>query len=109
VVAPAGLLLIYIGSVGIILATYLLYRHQAEDMWSGYWGGMLGTTALVCAMGLRTTLPARPLLAIVGLCGGGLILLSIAVDHGLTITISELVCGAILLVGAGFYAAGRKD
>jgi hypothetical protein len=109
VLAPLGWVLILSAAIGLIVATWLLYGNEAPGMWAGYRDGFIGTVVILCAMGLNTSLPKQPLLALIGLAGVLLVLFSVFIDDGRTVFISELVSGAVMLAGVGMYAAGRKS
>ena len=110
VVGPFGWVLILVSGIGMVLATWMLYPPDAEGMWAGYYDGFMATIVVVCAMALRTTLPKPPLLAICGICGILFVLVGVFLDNDSTwIWVSEIVFGAILLVGTGLYAAGNRD
>jgi hypothetical protein len=107
-VRPFGWILIVAAAVGIILATWLIYGLEADGMWAGYRDGFTATVVLVCAMGLNTTLPKKPLLGIIALAGILLILFGAFLDNPTPVFVSELVGGAVLLAGAILYGAGDR-
>jgi hypothetical protein len=107
-VRPFGWVLITASSVGLIIATWLIYGVEAEGMWAGYRDGFTATVVLVCAMALNTSLPKRPLLAVVALAGILLVLFAVFLDTKTTIFVSELVAGALMLAGAILYGAGDR-
>jgi hypothetical protein len=107
--APLGWVLILASGIGLILASWLLYGAGADGMWAGYRDGVIGTTVVLAAMGLNTTLPQKPLLGICGLAGILLILFAVFLDDGDAVFVSELLAGIGLLVGVGLFASGRRD
>jgi len=109
VMAPLGWVLILASGIGLILASWLLYGAGADGMWAGYRDGVIGTTVVLAAMGLNTTLPQKPLLGICGLAGILLILFAVFLDDGNAVFVSELLAGIGLLVGVGLFASGRRD
>lgn len=109
VVAPLGWLVILSAGIGLVLASWLLFGVEASGMWAGYRVGFIGTIAIAAAMALNTTMPAKPALGLIGLCGIILVICGVFVDQGTTVMITELVGGAGLLVGAGLYVSGRKS
>ena len=109
VVAPLGWLLIMVSGVGLILATWLLYGTEASGMWAGYRGGIIGTTVLLAAMWLSTSLPKAPLLGLCGVAGILLVLFAVFIDNETAVFVTELVAGIGLLLGVGLYHAGRRE
>lgn len=109
VVAPSGWILIMGASVGLLLATWLLYPLDADGMWAGYRDGFIATIAIVGALGLNTSLPKRPILGLLGLCGVLLVLFGVFLDNPTKVLISETVAGAVLLAGTALYASGHRD
>ncbi|KQW52941.1 hypothetical protein ASC77_01125 [Nocardioides sp. Root1257] len=109
VMAPLGWLLILVSGIGLILASWLLYGTTAEGMWAGYRDGVIGTTVLLCAMALNSSLPAKPFLGICGVAGILLILFAVFLDDATAVFVSELVAGIGILVGVGLYTSGRRD
>lgn len=108
VVAPAGWLLILATGVGLVLASWTLFGTSASGMWAGYRVGFIGTIVILCAMALNTTLPKQPTLGLLGLLGIGLILFSVFIDQGRTVTLTEAIGGGALIVGTGLQASGRR-
>ena len=108
VVRPFGWILIVASGIGVVLATWLIYGTEAEGMWAGYRDGFTATVVLVCAMGLNTTLPKRPLLGIIALAGILLILFAVFLDNTTQVFVTELVGGAAMLAGAILYGAGDR-
>ncbi|MDI6908381.1 hypothetical protein [Nocardioides sp.] len=106
VVAPFGWLLALLGGVGLILATWLIYPLDEDGMWAGYRGSLIGTVVIVAALWLRTSLPARPAIGLIGLSGVLLVLFAVFLDNSQRVLVSELVAGIVLLLGAGLQAAG---
>ncbi|GAA1772920.1 hypothetical protein GCM10009795_018820 [Nocardioides hankookensis] len=109
VMAPLGWLLILVSGIGLILASWLLYGTTADGMWAGYRDGVIGTTVVLCAMALNTSLPPKPFLGICGLAGILLILFAVFLDDDTAVFVSELAAGIGLLVGVGLYTSGRRD
>lgn len=105
---PFGWILIVAASVGIVLATWLVYGLEADGMWAGYRDGFTATVVLVCAMALNTSLPKRPLLGIIALAGILLILFAVFLDNPTSVFVSELVGGSLILAGAIIYGAGDR-
>jgi hypothetical protein len=108
VVAPLGWVLAISGAVGLLLATWLVYPIDYDGMWAGYRGGIIGTVALVAAMSLRTSLPARPAIGLIGLCGVLLVLFGVFLDNPHRVLVSELAAGVVLMLAAGLLAAGSS-
>ncbi len=106
VVAPFGWVLTIAGAAGLLLATWLVYPLDADGMWAGYRDGIIGTLAIVAAMWLRSSLPARPAMGLIGLCGLALVLFGAFLDNPHRVLVSELAAGAVLLLAAGLLAAG---
>lgn len=109
VVGPLGWVLVLVAGIGLILATWLLYPIDYDGMWAGYRDGIIGTVVILCAMGLRTSVPARPFLGLLGLCGILLVLFGVFLSNPDVVTITEVVAGAALLAGTGMIAAGHRD
>jgi hypothetical protein len=109
VMAPFGWLLILAAGIGLILASWLVYGTEYDGMWAGYRDGFIGTVVVLCAMWLNTTLPKRPVLGLLGVCGILLILFAVFLENETAVFITELVGGVTLLVGTGLYASGRRD
>ncbi|GAA4716070.1 hypothetical protein [Nocardioides conyzicola] len=109
VMAPFGWLLILVSGIGLILASWLLYGAEASGMWAGYRDGVIGTTIVLVAMGLNTSLPKAPLLGICGLAGILLILFAVFLDNETAVFVSELLAGIGLLLGAGLSVSGRRS
>jgi hypothetical protein len=109
VMAPLGWLLILVSGIGLILASWLLYGTEANGMWAGYRDGVIGTTIVLVAMGLNTTLPKQPLLGLTGLAGILLVLFAVFLDNETPVFVTELVAGIGLLLGVGLFASGRRD
>jgi drug/metabolite transporter (DMT)-like permease len=108
VVAPFGWLLALIGGIGLLLATWLIYPTDYDGMWAGYRGSLIGTVVILAAMSLRTSLPARPAIALIGLCGVLLVLFAVFLDNSHRVLVSELAAGIVMLLGAGLQAAGPQ-
>ncbi len=108
VIAPFGWLLALVGGVGLLLATWLIYPIDYDGMWAGYRGNLIGTVVVVAAMWLRTSLPARPAIGVIGLCGVLLVLFAVFLDNSQRVLVSELAAGIVLLLGAGLQAAGPQ-
>lgn len=108
VVAPFGWVLAIAGAVGILLATWLVYPLDDDGMWAGYRGSALGTVALIGAMWLRSSLPAKPAIGLIGLSGVLLVLFGAFLDNPHRVLVSELSAGAVLLLAAGLLAAGSS-
>ncbi|MFC7494196.1 MULTISPECIES: hypothetical protein [unclassified Nocardioides] len=109
VMAPFGWLLILLAGLGLILATWLVYGTEYDGMWAGYRDGIIGTAVVLCAMALNTSLPQKPILGVVGLCGILLILFAVFLDNETAVFVAELAAGIGMLVGAGLYASGRRS
>ncbi|MGB0101208.1 MAG: hypothetical protein WBP61_13090 [Nocardioides sp.] len=106
VVAPFGWLLILSAGIGLILATWLVYPPDYAGMWAGYRDGITATVVVLAALALNTTLPKRPTIAILGLCGILLVLFAVFLDNPTEVFISEIIAGAVLLAGTALYASG---
>ena len=109
VMAPLGWTLILSAGVGLILASWLVYGAGAPGMWAGYRDGIIGTVVVLAGMGLNSSLPKGPLLALCGLGGILLVLFAVFFDNPAHVFVSEIVAGVMLLVGVGLYAAGRRS
>ena len=109
VLAPFGWLLILTAGIGLILATWLLYPLDYDGMWAGYRDGIIATVAVMGALALNTSLPKRPVLGLLGLCGILLVLFGFFLDNPTKVMISEVVAGAVLLAGTALYASGHRD
>lgn len=109
VVAPFGWTLVMAASVGLLLATWLLYPLDADGMWAGYRDGFIATIAIVGALALNTSLPKKPILGLLGLCGVLLVLFGVFLDNPTKVFIAETVGGAVLLAGTALYASGHRD
>lgn len=108
VAAPLGWALSVAAGIGLILASWLLYGTSADGMWAGYRDGIIGTVVLLAAMALNTTLPKRPAIGLLGLCGALLVLFAVFINEGQAVFITELAGGVVLLVGTALLAAGRR-
>lgn len=109
VVSPLGWLLILASGIGLILATWLLYPIGYNGMWAGYRDGVIGTTIVVCAMWLNTTLPKQPALGLVVLGGILAVLLAVFLENPTRVFVAEIVFGVMALVGAALYTGGRRS
>jgi len=109
VVGPFGWMLVMTAGIGLILATWLLYPTDAGGMWAGYRDGFIATIVVVIAMGLRSSLPKQPMVAVLGLLGILLVLFGVFLDNSTEVFLSEVIAGALLLAGAGMVAAGERD
>ncbi|WP_395692052.1 hypothetical protein [Nocardioides sp.] len=109
VVAPLGWVLIVAASLGVIISTWVLFPIDAAGMWAGYRAGFTAAVAFVCALALNTTLPKKPFLGIIALCGALLVLFAVFLDDPTTIFVTELVGGAVLIAGALLYGAGDRS
>ena len=108
VVAPLGWLLALVGGIGLVLATWLIYPIDDDGMWAGYRGGVIGTVVILAAMSLRTSLPARPAIGLIGLSGVLLVFFAVFLDNAHRVLVSELAAGIVLLLAAGLQAAGPR-
>src|SRR5437868_485512 len=81
VVAPFGWVLIMGSGVGLILATWLLYPIDYDGMWAGYRDGIIATVVVLAALALNTSLPKKPALGLLGLCGILLVLFGLFLDN----------------------------
>ena len=106
VVAPLGWALALAGAIGLLLATWLLYPLHADGMWAGYRGSGIGTVVLIAAMSLRSSLPAKPAIGLIGLSGVALVLFAVFLDNPTRVLVPELLSGAVLLLAAGLLASG---
>lgn len=109
VLAPLGWALILASGIGLILATWLLYGNEEWGMWAGYRDGVIGTVVILAAMALNTTLPEKPTLALLGLCGVLLILFAFFLDNEQVVFVSELLAGIGLLAGVGLRVSGSRS
>ncbi|WP_243057609.1 hypothetical protein [Nocardioides sp. SR21] len=109
VVGPVGWVLILSSGIGLILATWMLYPLDAEGMWAGYRGGFTATIVVTCAMALCSSLPKKPIIGLLGICGILLVLFGVFLDNSHVVFLSEVIAGAVLLAGTGMYAAGNRD
>jgi xanthosine utilization system XapX-like protein len=109
VLAPFGWTLILSSGIGLILATWLLYPIDYDGMWAGYRDGIIATVVVLAAMALTVSLPKRPILALLGLCGILLVLFGIFLDNPTKVLIAETVAGAVLLAGTALYASGNRS
>jgi hypothetical protein len=109
VVGPFGWTLILTAGIGLILATWLLYPIDYDGMWAGYRDGVIATVVVLAGMGLNTSLPKRPQLVVLGLCGILLVLFGIFLDNPTKVLISEVAAGGVLLAGTALYASGHRD
>ena len=108
VVAPFGWVLIVGAAVGIIIATWVLYPTDGTGMWAGYRDGFMATICLASACALNTSLPKRPFLGVIGLCGVLMVLLAVFLDDPTVIFVTEIVGGGVLIAGALLYGAGDR-
>lgn len=109
VVAPFGWILILTSGIGLILATWLLYPIDYDGMWAGYRDGVIATVVVLAALALNTSLPKRPAIGLLALCGILLVLFGIFLDNPTKVMISEVVFGGLLLAGTALYASGHRD
>ena len=109
VLAPFGWTLILSSGIGLMLATWLLYPLDAAGMWAGYHDGFIATIVIACALALHTSLPKKPTLGLLGLCGILLVLFGLFLDNPTKVAISEVVAGGLLLAGTALYASGHRD
>ena len=108
VLAPVGWMLTLGAGITLILASWLLYPTDYDGMWAGYRDGFIGTVVIVASMVLRTTLPKRPVLGLLGLLGIALVLFAVFVSEGTDVFVVELVAGIALLVGTAFQAGSER-
>lgn len=109
VLAPFGWLLVMLAGIGLIIATWVLYPLDADGMWAGYRDGFIATIVVACALALNTSLPKRPFIGLLGLCGILLVLFGLFLDNPTKVLISEVVAGGVLLAGTALYASGHRD
>lgn len=109
VVAPFGWILILTAGIGLILATWLLYPIDYDGMWAGYRDGFIATIVVLAALALNTSLPTRPVLGLLGLCGILLVLFGLFLDNPTKVMVSEVTFGALLLAGTALYGSGHRD
>ena len=108
VAAPIGWLLIVAAATGLIIATWALYPVTSDGMWAGYRGGVTATVVILCAMALNTSLPTKPFLGIIGLSGAFLVMSALFISDPTVVIVSEILSGAVILVGTLLYAAGHR-
>jgi hypothetical protein len=109
VVSPFGWALVVTAGIGLLLASWALYPNDYDGMWAGYRGSLIGTVVLVAAMALRSTLPKRPVLGLIGLCGVLLVLFAVFLAEGAQVFVTELVAGITLLIGTALQAGSARD
>ena len=88
VVAPFGWMLALGAGIGLILATWMLYPTDYDGMWAGYRDGIIGALVIIAAMWLRSSLPAAPALALIGLCGVAAVLFAVFLDNSTKVFVS---------------------
>lgn len=108
VLAPLGWIITLMGGIGLILATWLVYPTDADGMWAGYRDGLLATVVIMTAMALRTSLPRRPLLGLLGLCGVLVVFFAVFIDDGHKVFVASLSAGIVILVGTACQAAADR-
>jgi hypothetical protein len=108
VVGPLGWVLTLAAGIGLILATWVLYPGDYDGMWAGYRDGIIGTVVILAAMVLNTSLPAKPALGVLGLCGVLLVLFAVFLDDSTKVFVTELTAGIVLLVGTGMQASASR-
>lgn len=109
VVRPLGWVLALAAGLGLVLATWVLYPTDYDGMWAGYRDGVIGTVALIAVMALRSSLPERPSIGVLALCGLAAVLFAVFLDNPQRVLVSELAAGIALLVGAALLTAtGRR-
>jgi hypothetical protein len=109
VLAPFGWLLILVSGIGLILATWVLYPIDDDGMWAGYRDGIIATVVVLGALALNTSLPKKPVLGLLGLCGILLVLFGIFLDNPTDVLITEVAAGGLLLAGTALYGSGHRD
>jgi hypothetical protein len=109
VAAPFGWALVVTAGIGLLLSSWALYPNDYDGMWAGYRAGLIGTVVLVAAMALRSTLPKRPSLGLLGLCGVLLVLFAVFLAEGTEVFVTELVAGIVLLIGTALQASTARD
>jgi hypothetical protein len=109
VAAPFGWALVVMAGIGLLLSSWALYPNDDNGMWAGYRGSLIGTVVLMAAMALRSTLPKRPVLGLIGLCGVLLVLFAVFLAEGTEVFVTELVAGIALLLGTALQAGSARD
>ena len=109
VVAPFGWILALAGGIGLLLATWVIYPDDYAGMWAGYRGDLIGIVVVMAAMSLRSSLPKRPAVGLIGLCGALLVLFAVFLDDGAEIFVTELAAGIVLLLATALQAATTRD
>ena len=71
--------------------------------------GFIGTIVIACALALNTTLPKKPFLGVLGLCGILLVLFGLFLDNPTKVLIAEVASGGLLLAGTALYLSGKRD
>jgi hypothetical protein len=95
-----GWALTIVGAVGSLTASWALFPMDAEGMWAGYWVSGCSTTAILGAMLLRSSLPTALGVALTAIPGGVLLLFGALRDYTTTISVTMMVGGAAIVLGA---------
>ncbi|GAB6987205.1 hypothetical protein [Nocardioides pyridinolyticus] len=109
VLAPFGWMFIMLAGSGLMLATWMLYPLDADGMWAGYRDGVIATAVVVSALALNISLPKKPFLGLLALCGILLVLFGLFLDNPTKVLVSEVLAGGVLLAGTALYASGHRD
>lgn len=105
--SDAGWMVALLGASGTLLTSWTLFGLYENGMWAGYWCSLLCMTAIMAALGLRTSLPRLPLVATLAFCGGLLIVLGIFKDWGTIPLVAMVAGGAAIVIGAGMQTASN--
>jgi hypothetical protein len=108
VVAPLGWILALAAGIGLLLATWAIYPDDYEGMWAGYRDDLIGIVVVIAALALRSSLPKRPAVGLIGLCGALLVLFAVFIDDGAVVFVTELAAGVVLLLATALQAGSAR-
>lgn len=95
-----GWLLTIVGAVGALISSWALFPMDAEGMWAGYWVSACSTIAILGAMLLRSSVRTALGVAVAAIPGGVMLLLGALRDYTTTISVTMVVGGAAVVLGA---------
>jgi hypothetical protein len=96
-----GWLLTMLSALGALVGgSWLWFPQDSVGMWAGYWVSACSTIAIFGALSLRTSLPKALGLAAIVVAGGVLVLLGALRDYPTSISVTMILGGAGMVLGA---------
>lgn len=96
-----GWLLTMVSALGALVGgSWLRFPQDSVGMWASYWVTGCSTVAILGCIYLRTTLPTALGVPATAMAGGVLLLLGVLRDYPTSISVTMIVGGAGIVVGA---------